>query len=73
MFKAGQGTNFTGMSKAEAYLKGDLTGNLTHDLGDFFAFRTAYLAANPGIPSLPCSLKCLNRAPACYSGQAACC
>ena len=26
LFKAGQGTNFTGLSNAEAYLKGDLTG-----------------------------------------------
>ena len=48
LFKAGQGTNFTGMSKAEAYLKGDLTGNLSHDLNDFFAFRTQYELFNGG-------------------------
>ena len=65
IFKAGQGTNFAGMSKAEAYLKGDLTGNLTHDLGDFSAFRTAYLAANPArVLRRAAGRAFLNRAPA---------
>jgi hypothetical protein len=51
LFKQGQGTNFTGMSKAQAYLNGDLTGNLTHDLGDFFAFKTQYELFNGGVGS----------------------
>jgi hypothetical protein len=46
LFKAGQGSNFTGLSRAQTYLKGDLTGDSKHDLGDFFAFRTAFDAAN---------------------------
>ena len=42
LFKAGQGTDFTGLSAAEAYLKGDLNGDFEHDLDDFVLFRTAY-------------------------------
>jgi hypothetical protein len=44
LFKAGQGTNFTGLSAAEAYLQGDLNGDFQHDLEDFVLFRTAYEA-----------------------------
>jgi hypothetical protein len=42
LFKAGQGTNFAGLTKVQAYLKGDLDGDFDHDLADFFAFRVAY-------------------------------
>ncbi|MEX0611741.1 MAG: glycoside hydrolase family 97 catalytic domain-containing protein, partial [Pirellulales bacterium] len=42
LFKAGQGTNFSGLSRAEAYFNGDLNGDFSHDLEDFLLFRTAY-------------------------------
>jgi PEP-CTERM motif len=45
-FKSGQGTNFDGLSLAEAYLKGDLDGDMDHDLADFGRFRTAFNTAN---------------------------
>ncbi len=49
LFKSGNGANFTGLTKAEAYALGDLNGDGKHNLADFSAFRTAYNAANgPG-------------------------
>ncbi len=41
-FKNGQGTDFSSLSTAQAYLKGDLNGDGSHDLQDFLLFRTAY-------------------------------
>ena len=49
LFKAGQGTTFTGLTRVQGYLKGDLDGDNDHDLSDFALFRTAYLTANPGL------------------------
>ena len=49
LFKAGQGTSFTGLTRVQGYFKGDLDGDNDHDLSDFALFRTAYLAANPGL------------------------
>ena len=46
LFKAGQGTNFAGLSPLQAYAKGDLDGDFDHDLGDFIAFRVAYSNAH---------------------------
>jgi hypothetical protein len=42
LFKAGQGSNFAGLSSLESYSKGDLDGDFDHDLSDFTLFRTAY-------------------------------
>jgi glucose/arabinose dehydrogenase len=42
LFKAGQGTNFNGMTPQQSYYFGDLDGNLQHDLFDFILFRNAY-------------------------------
>jgi hypothetical protein len=46
LFKSGTGSNFTGLTKLQSYLLGDLDGDLDHDLFDFFAFRTSYDQAN---------------------------
>ena len=46
LFKAGQGSNFAGLSSLETYSLGDLDGDLDHDLDDFLLFRTAYDQAN---------------------------
>jgi hypothetical protein len=46
LFKAGAGSSLAGFSKGQSYLKGDLNGDLKHDLLDFVAFRTAYNAAS---------------------------
>jgi len=43
-FKSGQGMNFSGLTAAEAYSYGDLTGDFKHDLDDFVAFRRGYVA-----------------------------
>jgi hypothetical protein len=45
-FKSAQGTNFTGLTTAQAYLAGDLDNDKDRDLGDFLLFRTAYDAVN---------------------------
>ena len=45
-FKNGQGTDFSTLSTAQGYLKGDLNGDGSHDLSDFLLFRTAYDAVN---------------------------
>jgi hypothetical protein len=45
-FKAGVGSSIAGLSRAQAYLLGDLSGDLKIDLFDFITFRTAYNAAN---------------------------
>jgi glucose/arabinose dehydrogenase len=42
LFKAGQGSVFTGLSTLYSYLLGDLDGDRDHDLHDFVLFRTAY-------------------------------
>jgi hypothetical protein len=42
LFKAGQGSNFAGLSSLESYSQGDLDGDFDHDLSDFSLFRTAY-------------------------------
>jgi hypothetical protein len=41
-FKAGQGTSFAGLTRMQAFAKGDLDGDFDHDLGDFLVFRVAY-------------------------------
>jgi hypothetical protein len=46
LFKAGQGTDFTGLTLLQARAKGDLDGDFDHDLEDFVAFRTIYEAHN---------------------------
>ncbi|WP_442482290.1 dockerin type I domain-containing protein [Aeoliella sp. SH292] len=46
LFLGGLGSNFTGLSLAEAYLKGDLNGDLKRDLLDFSLFEVAYDTAN---------------------------
>jgi hypothetical protein len=45
-FKNGQGTDFAGLTSAQAYLLGDLDDNGTHDLSDFLLFRSAYETFN---------------------------
>ena len=45
-FKSGAGTSFTGLTRVQSYFKGDLDGDLDHDLTDFQQFRTAYDANN---------------------------
>lgn len=42
LFKAGQGTDFSGLIPAQSYLFGDLDGDLDHDLDDFWLFRIAF-------------------------------
>src|SRR4051794_3345617 len=46
VFKSGSGTSFTGLSKAQSYPKGDMNGDLKHDLNDFQLFRAAFNAVN---------------------------
>jgi hypothetical protein len=46
LFKSGQGSNFTGLTAVQRYLKGDLDNDGDHDLTDFIRFRTAFDAAN---------------------------
>jgi hypothetical protein len=41
-FKAGQGTSFAGLTRMQAFAKGDLDGDFDHDLADFLVFRVAY-------------------------------
>jgi alpha-glucosidase len=48
LFKSGQGTDFTGLSREEAYVKGDLNGDRVHDLDDFWLFRKAFEDHNGG-------------------------
>lgn len=45
-FVAGLGKSFPGASLAEAYVEGDLTGDLENNHDDFLAFRGAFDAAN---------------------------
>lgn len=42
MFKAGQGSDFSGLSTLYSYYLGDFDGDLDHDLNDFSLFRSAY-------------------------------
>jgi glucose/arabinose dehydrogenase len=42
LFKAGQGTDFSGMTAQQSYYFGDLDADFDHDLSDFLLFRTAY-------------------------------
>lgn len=46
LFVAGLHTDLSGLSIAEAYPKGDLTGDLLNNYDDFQAFEAAYNAAN---------------------------
>jgi hypothetical protein len=39
-------TNLTGLSRAEAYQRGDLNGDGFNNITDFAAFKAAYIAAN---------------------------
>ncbi|HEX2475652.1 MAG TPA: hypothetical protein VHK01_12955, partial [Lacipirellulaceae bacterium] len=41
-FKAGQGSSFAGLTRMQAFAKGDLDGDFDHDLADFLVFRVAY-------------------------------
>ena len=45
-FLAGNGTNLSGLSRAEAYLEGDLNGDNANNHADFVLFRQDYIAAN---------------------------
>ena len=42
LFKAGQGTDFDGMTTEQSYFFGDLDADLDHDLSDFLLFRGAF-------------------------------
>jgi hypothetical protein len=42
IFRAGQGTELAGLTAIQAYFRGDLTGDRSHDLADFVVFRTAF-------------------------------
>jgi hypothetical protein len=46
LYKAGHGSAVGGMTKLQAYLSGDVNGDLAFDLADFSAFRQAFDAAN---------------------------
>jgi len=46
LFKAGQGSDFTGLSQVSAYQLGDLDGDGDHDLADFGLFEEAFDLAN---------------------------
>ena len=48
LFKAGQGTDFSGLTPEQSYLFGDLDADFDHDLSDFLLFRTAYEQFNGG-------------------------
>ncbi len=49
VYSAGLGVDLTGMSIAEAYHSGDMTGDIVNDHADFVAFKAAFDAANgPG-------------------------
>jgi hypothetical protein len=47
-FIANSETNLAGLSRVEAYRKGDLNGDGLNNIADFIAFETAYDAANGG-------------------------
>ena len=46
IFRTNQQTNLLSFSKAEAYAKGDLDGDLRNDHADFILFKQAYDVAN---------------------------
>ena len=48
VFIANSETNLSGLSRAEAYQRGDLNGDGFNNIADFAAFSTAYDAANGG-------------------------
>jgi endonuclease/exonuclease/phosphatase family metal-dependent hydrolase len=45
-FRSGQHTNLTGLSRNEAYKKGDLNGDFQNNFADFVIFKEAYESAN---------------------------
>lgn len=46
MFLAGSGSTFTGQTKVQAYLQGDVNGDGVNDFADFRLFKSDYDAAN---------------------------
>jgi hypothetical protein len=46
LFKAGQRADLAGLTRGQAYLKGDLDSDFDRDLEDFLLFRAAYEAAH---------------------------
>lgn len=46
MFLAGSGATFTGQTKVQSYLQGDLNGDGLNDLTDFRLFQSDFIAAN---------------------------
>jgi hypothetical protein len=49
IFLAGSGANFTGQTRVQSYLQGDLNGDLVNDFADYKLFQADYIAANgPG-------------------------
>jgi hypothetical protein len=45
-FLAGSGTTFTGQTKVQSYLQGDLNGDGVNDFADFRLFQSDFVAAN---------------------------
>ncbi len=46
VYIAGLGTDLTGMTIAEAYSSGDMTGDIVNDYADFLSFKAAFETAN---------------------------
>lgn len=46
IYNAGRGVNLSAMSKAQAYQKGDLDGDLDNDIADFVLFKSYFTMAN---------------------------
>lgn len=46
IFRSGQGLDLSGMTTIQAYFRGDLNGDFTHDLADYAAFRAAFEQEN---------------------------
>ena len=45
-FQSGQHVNLTGLSRNDAYKKGDLNGDFRNNYADFVIFKEAYESAN---------------------------
>ena len=61
LFKAGQGSNFTGLTVLQARAKGDLDGDFDHDLNDYVVFRTIYEDHTGPARSPGCCPRCPSR------------
>ena len=45
-FQAGSGASFTGQTRLQSYLGGDLDGDFDNDFSDFRLFKSVYVTAN---------------------------